>query len=66
MEMGRFADLSEEEFVKTQLKYRPSSGKVRRVTDEISAELAAHARNKASRLGSGDDDNYDDLPTHFS
>ena len=66
MEMGRFADLSEEEFVKTQLKYRPSSGRVQRVKEEIREEFAAHARNKASRLGSDDDENYDDLPTHFS
>ena len=29
MEMGRFSDLSEEEFVKNHLKYRPSSEKVR-------------------------------------
>ena len=65
MEMGRFADLSEEEFVKTQLKYRPSTRRVETVKDEIHAEMAAFAKTKA-RLGSEDDENYDDLPTHFS
>ena len=34
MEMGRFSDLSEEEFVKTHLKYRPSSEKVREVNSQ--------------------------------
>lgn len=66
MEMGRFADLSEEEFVKTQLKYRPSTGKVQMVTREILRDpTAAFAKNEA-RLGSRDDENYDDLPAQFS
>ena len=65
MEMGRFADLSEEEFVKTQLKYRPSTRRVETVKETIHAEMAAFAKTKA-RLGSEDDENYDDLPTHFS
>ena len=66
MEMGRFADLSEEEFVKTQLKYRPSRGKVQMVTREILRDpTAAFAKNEA-RLGSRDDENYDDLPAQFS
>jgi C1A family cysteine protease len=66
MEMGRFADLSEEEFVKTQLKYRPSRGKVKMVTREILRDpTAAFAKNEA-RLGSRDDENYDDLPAQFS
>ena len=57
MEMGRFADLSEEEFVKTQLKYRPSTGKVQMVTREILRDpTAAFAKNEA-RLGSKDDEN---------
>ena len=66
MEMGRFADLSEEEFVKTQLKYRPSRGKVQMVTREILRDpTAAFAKNEA-RLGSRDDEKYDDLPAQFS
>ena len=66
MEMGRFADLSEEEFVKTQLKYRPSRGKVQMVTREILRDPAAAFAKNEARLGSRDDENYDDLPAQFS
>ena len=60
MEMGRFSDLSEEEFVKTHLKYRPSSEKVREVNSQIHEAVAA------ASLGTSDDESYDDLPASFS
>ena len=61
MEMGRFSDLSEEEFVKTHLKYRPSAEKVKQVKSQIHEAVAA-----AVVLGSADDESYDDLPASFS
>jgi len=68
MQMGRFGDLSEEEFVSTHLKYRPSTRKVESVQKTIAEDLQHMAREKAKKaqLGAEDEDNYDDLPSSFS
>ena len=70
MQMGRFGDLSEEEFVSTHLKYRPSTRKVQSVQKTIAEDLQHVAREKAKKAQLGaedeDDDNYDDLPAAFS
>jgi hypothetical protein len=42
MVLGRFADLSEAEFVKLHLKYRPSAAKVASVASELSLATASN------------------------
>ena len=61
MEMGRFSDLSEEEFGKTHLKYRPSSREGEQVklpSTRLSPPPGPWVR--------ADDESYDDLPASFS
>ena len=66
MQMGRFGDLSEEEFVSTHLKYRPSTQKVETVKQTIAEDLSEFATKKHAKLGAEDDENFDDLPAEFS
>lgn len=63
MALGRFSDLSEQEFVNLHLKYRPSAAKVASVTREISDDVAA---GQLSQLGTSRHGQDSDLPKEFS